>query len=360
MKFFKEVRLRVVAGVSESRALQESGVNPAPVDLFPRGWSWLGLVGPDTKDFLHRLSTADVKSLEIGRGIPGCFLTPQGKVRASFQIWRDAAESYSFEFDPGQTQTPQGENAKQQILAFIDQYTFSEKMTVVDRDRDWEWMWLFPELESELARMGAASAVEGDTFLVPSVDSGVQLRVCFHQNFELGRHQMTVWGPHGSVGRWFAATFPEAMELAASELELWRIQQMTPRVDFEITADTSPLEVGLVQSIADQKGCYPGQEVIERILSMGSPPRRLVRIEIQGHAPRPGDGVVSHDAQLEVGKVTSVVSEAHPKVAATVHALALVKKTFAKIGETVRFSSCPETTGVIMQTAPHENKRNDQ
>lgn len=62
---------------------------------------------------------------------------------------------------------------------------------------------------------------------------------------------------------------------AASELE--RIKLLKPLFGREFKSDgtSNPLEVNLSSAIHDQKGCYPGQEVIEKILSLGSPARRL-------------------------------------------------------------------------------------
>ena len=107
-------------------------------------WSFLSLHGPDAQDFLHRLSTVRVKALKIGQGAPGCFLTPQGKLRASFYLWRDGETHFTFEFDAGQDGA-----WKRELLAFIDQYTFAEKMTLSESPSDLECIWLFPE-ESEI------------------------------------------------------------------------------------------------------------------------------------------------------------------------------------------------------------------
>lgn len=291
------------------------------------------MVGPDARDFLHRLSTLDVKSLKVGEGAPGCFLTPQGKLRASFQLWRDAAESYFFEFDAGQNQ-----DWKNQLLAFLDQYTFGEKMTVVDQSGDLECLWLFPSREED----ARTTWIESGSKVYAQTDS------------EFGRPWLTLWGPKNLVLETLKEKFPAASELSIEEVDRWRIQQMRPRVGFELTEGASPLEVGLRKFIADQKGCYPGQEVIEKVLSIGSPARRLVRIEAEGSAPQKGDRVLGQDLKTELGTITSVALESGSSVPSRFQILALVKKTFAKVDESVRFSSSQETTGAIMQIAPYE------
>ena len=60
-----------------------------------------------------------------------------------------------------------------------------------------------------------------------------------------------------------------------------RILSLTPKLgnEFKSNAETNPLEVNLRSAIHDQKGCYPGQEVIEKVISLGSPARKLCLVE---------------------------------------------------------------------------------
>jgi len=56
-----------------------------------------------------------------------------------------------------------------------------------------------------------------------------------------------------------------------------RIEKMIPKVGHEFlnNGETNPLEVNLRGAVHDNKGCYPGQEVIEKIISLGSPAKKL-------------------------------------------------------------------------------------
>jgi folate-binding Fe-S cluster repair protein YgfZ len=93
----------------------------------PSDWCWISLIGPDAQDFLHRVTTVHARALQPGQGTPGFFLNPQGKVRASFNLWCYREAEYAFEFAAGQ-----GGKWKTELLAAIDQYTFAEKMTLAD------------------------------------------------------------------------------------------------------------------------------------------------------------------------------------------------------------------------------------
>ena len=58
-----------------------------------------------------------------------------------------------------------------------------------------------------------------------------------------------------------------------------------PGLEFSLDGTVNPLEVNLNHAIADQKGCYPGQEVIEKIIALGSPARRLCQLRSDSELP---------------------------------------------------------------------------
>lgn len=109
-------------------------------------------------------------------------------------------------------------------------------------------------------------------------------------------------------------------------LEAFRLRAADPGVPGELTPNTIPLEAHLDDAVHENKGCYPGQEVVERIRSMGQVPRELVRIHgLSGETPavaaelRVGDQVA--------GTLTSVAPD--PVTGGWV-GLGYVKRIFAK------------------------------
>lgn len=59
-----------------------------------------------------------------------------------------------------------------------------------------------------------------------------------------------------------------------------RVAETFPWIESEITADVTPIEINGLFAISRDKGCYPGQEVIEKMLS-GRIPRKLVRMDAE-------------------------------------------------------------------------------
>jgi len=120
-----------------------------------------------------------------------------------------------------------------------------------------------------------------------------------------------------------------------------RIRALTPKLGYEFKNDgqTNPLEVNLQSAIHDQKGCYPGQEVIEKIIAIGSPARKLCLF--QGPAAFSESlpiALVDPATGVEAGVLTSFAKGV---------ALGIVKRTHLKEGLVL------QTPGQIELTLQH-------
>ncbi len=83
----------------------------------------------------------------------------------------------------------------------------------------------------------------------------------------------------------------------------WRVANDIVALGAELVpGEVIPLEAGAFHGVSFSKGCYLGQETIERLYSRGQPARRIVALQVSGTA-RPGD-VVAVDGE-ESGHVTS-------------------------------------------------------
>jgi folate-binding protein YgfZ len=301
-------------------------------------------------DFLHRLTTVHLKQLQIGGGTPGCFLTAQGKIRSFFYLWNPSKDHYAFEFDAGQSG-----KWKTDLFSIIDQYTFGEKIVLEDRTSSLKCLWLFPD-ESSLGSLldthpGSMSEVTPN-----GTSPGAQVFACNHGSTPYARPWFTIWGNALALESWMTTHFGNPSIVSFSDLEIWRIQAVQPAMDSEITESAVPLEIGLRHAIADNKGCYPGQEVIEKIVALGSPAKRLVKIEGQGPLPRVGDRVHLMDPKTqkegtEIGTITTIQKTLQADQ--RFEALALLRKTHAQEGLVVGILNLPETRGTIVKIAPH-------
>jgi folate-binding protein YgfZ len=102
-----------------------------------------------------------------------------------------------------------------------------------------------------------------------------------------------------------------------AELEAARVADGWPAMGTEIVpGETIPGETGVVAVAVDfRKGCYPGQELVERMDSRGAAAPRALRILEVPDGTRPGDPIVVDGS--EVGVLTTV---------AGTHAIGFVKR----------------------------------
>jgi folate-binding protein YgfZ len=289
----------------------------------PIQWQWIGFKGSDAQDFLHRLTTVNTRNLLPGEGAAGCFLTPQGKIRAYFWLWCLGAGDYAFEFDAGKSG-----HWKTELLATIEQFTFAETLEITPQTPE-ACVWL-------LGQTGLQ--IQG----VQKLPNG--LTACQHGSEDFGIEWISLSGPQSAIDA--LLTSEKAIALSYEKIEALRIQAGHPWVDHEITGAYNPLEAGLRSAVAPNKGCYPGQEVIEKIAALGSPARRLAKIDGTGPLPEIGKPVLGADS-AEAGVVTSVTS-----TAAGFTALAYVKKTHAKEGLELHFGQA-SSRGKIVHLAPY-------
>jgi folate-binding protein YgfZ len=152
-----------------------------------------------------------------------------------------------------------------------------------------------------------------------------------------GSDGFDVWVPPAAYGAVFEALVEAGAHPAGGRaLESLRVEAGLPAWGHEYADTVIPLEVSGMEGITDRKGCYPGQEVVERLISLGRPPRQLVSLTLGAEAA-PGAEVTA--AGGAVGQVTSVA--ALPD--GTLVALALVKRRAAEGDEALAVAGAEAT-----------------
>ena len=95
-----------------------------------------------------------------------------------------------------------------------------------------------------------------------------------------------------------------ALPCGTEALESLRIEAGIPRYGPDFGEDTLPLEAGLLNALSFTKGCYLGQEIVERARSRGHVNWKLVGLFVEASAPpAPGEKLFSDGREL--GEVTS-------------------------------------------------------
>lgn len=251
--------------------------------------------GEDRVSFLQGMVTTDLARLQPGQGAYGAILTIQGRVVSdvrllalSDEIWLDLPRSHA-------------ERAREHLQRHI----VADDVELVSEEA---WA---PLLAFEGPQAGrVALAVFGQSLsdlpwlghrLVDFDGSPVRVLRATHT----GENGYTVFGP-ADVAPWLwersVAAGAEPVGLEA--LEALRIEAGIPWVGRDMDETTLIMEVGLDEAITFGKGCYLGQEVVERVAARGQIQRRRVGLLALGSGvPPPGAPLQRGDR--EVGKVTS-------------------------------------------------------
>ena len=95
-----------------------------------------------------------------------------------------------------------------------------------------------------------------------------------------------------------------APQASLEDLLAVRLEHGRPRYGDDISERYIAHESGQLHALHFQKGCYLGQEIVERVRSRGLVNRQLTPLSIAGTAiPASGDKIL--DGEKEVGEVTS-------------------------------------------------------
>ena len=252
------------------------------IDLSARGEIFA--TGRDRVRFLHNLTSNHIKQLTPGRGCYAFALNPQGRIQADVNIFC-LPDRFLLDTEP-ETRERVTQHMRRYIVA--DQVTFEE---------------------APLAALGlegprAAEVLAGLQAPVPEADYA-------HAAWEdavVARVSATgLAGFRLFVPAARKAEFIQRLGVPEASAEAWRtvrIEEGRPRYGEDITDANLPQETRQLHGVHFTKGCYLGQEIVERIRARGHVNRLLVKLQITGEAP-PAPGAKLTAGGEDAGAITS-------------------------------------------------------
>lgn len=219
-------------------------------------WGFFRFHGPDVKDFLQGLVTADMKRLAPGVCLPACVLTPKGLLVADCELYEEA---------PG---TVLAVTRPAAAGGFSKAFEKKIMLSRLEFKRLSPTAWLV---------IGA-----GDRPALPWP------RLCEPARLLLG------------------VDLPSDAELlSADAFQALRVAAGLPWFGADLDEETLPLEGRQEAAISLDKGCYMGQETVARIVFRGHVNRYLMGIRFASVSPQ-ANAILLRDGR-EIGRVTSVV-----------------------------------------------------
>ena len=222
--------------------------------------------GPDALTYLQSQVSQDLRGLEVGRSRWTFGLQPTGKVDVLARVLRSGDAAFLLDVEAGWGAALVARLLRFRIRVKAEVSAVGWRAVAV---RNAEAPDPVPVAGS--VAVPAWPGVAGYDLLGPTVDAGAV-----------------------GVAVVDAATYERA-----------RIEAGWPAMGHELDADTIPGSTGvLAAAVSFSKGCYPGQELVERIDSRGGNVPRHLRLLRTAHGEMAVGAAVAVDGR-EVGRITS-------------------------------------------------------
>lgn len=269
-----------------------NGVGLSPIDNV----GWIRVTGEDRVRWLNGMVTNSVQDLQPGKGCYNFLLSVQGRIQGDGYIF---AQTDALLLETASEQVPG-------LMALLDRFIIMDDVELSDCSAD----------RSGLSLTGPKAAALLKAIDFPAVPAGELER----QTVAWNSGDVTILYAYSPlVSRFELWASPEIIEtlhrallsagavICDSQSQEWlRLLEGTPRYGTDIRDRELPQETGQTRALHFAKGCYLGQEIVERIRSRGNVHRAFTAFRLEGAIPAPG-ALLEADGK-QVGELTSVAA----------------------------------------------------
>jgi folate-binding protein YgfZ len=306
--------------------------------------SRLCLTGADRVRFLHGQVTNDIKALVPGSGCYAALVTAKGRMESDLNIYC-LADELLLDFEPGLAQT---------VTERLEKYIVADDVQVVDVASMCGLLSVQgPRSDAIVSSLGIFATLPKRSFDFVKADApGLgELYLMNQPRTSSAGYHLFVPGPAlQAVADQLVTIAKGAKGLACgwTALEAARIEAGIPRFGVDMDETNFPQECGMEErAVSYNKGCYIGQEVLNRIHTMGHVNKQLCGLRLAdmlSNLPSKGDKIFLNDK--EVGYITSVLDSKPLKAKI---ALGYVRTEANEIGAEliVRMSTCDSSARVV-------------
>ena len=269
----------------------------ANTGVFDLGYrTFLRATGKDRVRWLNGMVTQAVKSMLPGQVAYTLVLNPQGRIQG------DADVSLSEDYLLLETDRSQSER----LLAHLRRFIIMDEVKLEELDAGTTTIGIAgPRAAAILEKLGAIVPEDG-TFRAGKL-AGVEVTVVHAWGPVVARFEIHV-PAEGVLGVWGALAAAGASPCGVAAMEDLRVLEGRPQFDVDFSDKYLPQEANLQRALNFTKGCYIGQEIVERIRTRATVHRALRQFELQGEAPRlaAGETIELRAGDVAVGELTSV------------------------------------------------------
>jgi aminomethyltransferase len=272
-----------------------------------------------------------VGNLDENSGCYAFVLNAQGRIQGDLDIYR-RADSIWLETDAAQVDA---------LTAFLDHYIIMDDVTL-ELQPQWTALGTAgPRAATTLAEVGLP--VPSSPMHISEITwRGHAVVVTAAYSPLVPRYE--IWMERQSVlEMWNALQAAGTMPCGVDAIESLRVLEGTPGYSVDITAKDLPQETNQMRALHFNKGCYLGQEIVERIHSRGNVHRTFTGFVLANGSPTPGSSLLTDGKP--VGEITSIARIALPGIGERIVALgnirreALERKSELRAGDSVAHPS---------------------
>ncbi len=253
----------------------------------------ISLTGNDRVRWLNGMVTNNVRDLAVGRGAYAFLLNPQGHILGDLHAY-NRGDSILVDTDSSQIE---------KLLATFDRYIIMDDVEVV-------------QVTDKIAAVGvvgphAKTVLSGAGIEVPTLEplqfaeakcGEISLTLLRVDNPAVESYE--IWlAPADQPQIWEALILGGGKPVNAEALELLRITAGIPRYAQDIRERDLPQETEQTRALNFNKGCYIGQEIVERIRSRGAVHRKFSGFDVDCPLPPPGTKIQADGK--DAGEITT-------------------------------------------------------
>jgi folate-binding protein YgfZ len=310
--------------------------------------AYLSFTGPDRVRYLNAILTNNIKDLGAGQGNVSLLLNPQGHILAEIETYATADKLFCVSY----------KMIRERLIGWLDKYIIMDEVTLTDKTQEFGTLALegpkaalaTQEVSGlDIATLEELSSAEGVVSSIPcrvvkrspGGVAGAEFVVAREKLEEIWKTLLGAARKHGGGAVGYTA------------MSARRLAQGAPWFGYDFGEKQIPHEAGLQHShISYTKGCYTGQEIVERVRSRGHVNRRRVGLLFSGEAAPEAGKVLMLDG-TEMGQVTRAAKIPGPAAChgARVIGMGYVRKEGNAVGTTLAWAHGTATVAQFPEAA---------
>jgi folate-binding protein YgfZ len=263
--------------------------------------AYLSFTGPDRVRYLNAILTNNIKDLSAGQGNVSLLLNPQGHILAEIETYAFADNLFCVSCAM----------IRERLIEWLDKYIIMDDVTLADESHRYATLALEgPQAAAVVQELSGADIIplRDLTYTDGAVDS-IPCRIVKRSPAGIAGAEFIVqqenlaalWQVLLDATRKHGGT-----PIGYSALSAIRLAQGVPWFGYDFGEKQIPHEAGLQDThISYTKGCYTGQEIVERVRSRGQVNRQRTGLIFTGDKVPEAGATLSFDAK-ELGYVTRV------------------------------------------------------